>query len=315
MSDTRAERMKCLIIGSGPAGYTAAIYASRANLSPVLYTGKEPGGQLTITNDVENYPGYPDGIMGPQMMEDFKNQSLRFGTDIRYEIITKVDFTGPIHKVWSETGHEIHADTVIISTGASAKWLGIPSEQKLMNKGVSACAVCDGFFFRGQEVAIVGAGDTAAEEATYLAKLCKKVHLLVRRDEMRASKIMQERVLKTENLEIHWNTVTEEILGEDGVEGVRIANVVTGEKTVLPVTGFFVAIGHKPNTDMFAGWLDMDDNKYLKAKPGRTHTNVEGVFVSGDAQDHIYRQAVTAAGTGCMAALDAERYLSDKGII
>jgi len=315
MSDTSVERIKCLIIGSGPAGYTAAIYASRANLSPVLYTGKEPGGQLTITNDVENYPGYPDGIMGPQMMEDFKNQALRFGTDIRYEIITKVDFTGPVHKVWSETGHEIHADTVIISTGASAKWLGLPSEQKLMNKGVSACAVCDGFFFRGQEVAIVGAGDTAAEEATYLAKLCKKVHLLVRRDEMRASKIMQERVLKTENLEIHWNTVTEEILGEDGVEGVRVSNVATGEKTIIPVTGFFVAIGHKPNTDMFTGWIDMDDNKYLKAKPGRTHTNIEGVFVSGDAQDHIYRQAVTAAGTGCMAALDAERYLSDKGII
>ncbi len=309
------ERAKCLIIGSGPAGYTAAIYASRANLSPVLYTGKEPGGQLTITNDVENYPGYPQGIMGPQMMEDFKNQALRFGTDIRYELIEKVDLSGPVHRIWSETGHEIQADTVIIATGASAKWLGLESEQKLMNKGVSACAVCDGFFFRGQEVAIVGAGDTAAEEATYLAKLCKKVHLLVRRNEMRASKIMQERVLKTENLIVHWNTVTEEILGEDGVEGVSIANIQTGEKSVLPVTGFFVAIGHKPNTDLFEGWIDMDDNKYIKAFPGRSFTNVEGVFACGDAQDHIYRQAVTAAGTGCMAALDAERYLSEKGII
>jgi thioredoxin reductase (NADPH) len=315
MSSNSVERLKCLIIGSGPAGYTAAIYASRANLSPVLYTGKEPGGQLTITNDVENYPGYPEGIMGPQMMEDFKNQALRFGTDIRYEMIEKVDFSGSVHKVWSETGHEIHADAVIIATGASAKWLGLPSEQRLMSKGVSACAVCDGFFFRGQEVAIVGAGDTAAEEATYLAKLCKKVHLLVRRDEMRASKIMQERVLNTPNLEVHWNTVTEEILGTDGVEGVRIANVVTGEKSTLDVTGFFVAIGHKPNTELFEGWIDMEENKYIKTIPGRSLTNIEGVFACGDAQDHIYRQAVTAAGTGCMAALDAERYLAEKSII
>jgi thioredoxin reductase (NADPH) len=315
MSVSAAERQKCVIIGSGPAGYTAAIYASRANLAPVLYTGKEPGGQLTITNDVENYPGYPQGVMGPQMMEDFKNQALRFGTDIRYEMIAKVDLTGPVHKIWSETGHEIHADSVIIATGASAKWLGLESEQRLMNKGVSACAVCDGFFFRGQEVAIVGAGDTAAEEATYLSKLCKKVHLLVRRDEMRASKIMQERVLKTPNLEVHWNTETEEILGEDGVEGVRVINNKTGEKTILSVTGFFVAIGHKPNTELFEGWIDMDENKYLKAIPGRTLTNREGVFASGDAQDHIYRQAVTAAGSGCMAALDAERYLAEKEII
>lgn len=315
MSENSVERIKCLIIGSGPAGYTAAIYASRANLSPVLYTGKEPGGQLTITNDVENYPGYPEGIMGPQMMEDFKNQAQRFGTDIRYELIEKVDFTGPVHKIWSETGHEIHADAVIIATGASAKWLGLESEQRLMNKGVSACAVCDGFFFRGQEVAIVGAGDTAAEEATYLAKLCKKVHLLVRRDEMRASKIMQERVFKTPNLEVHWNTVTDEILGEDSVEGARITNTVTGETSTLPVTGFFVAIGHKPNTELFEGWIDMEESKYIKTIPGRSFTNVEGVFASGDAQDHIYRQAVTAAGTGCMAALDAERYLSEKGII
>lgn len=309
------EKLKCLIIGSGPAGYTAAIYASRANLDPVLYTGKEPGGQLTITNDVENYPGYPDGIMGPQMMEDFKNQALRFGTDIRYEMITKVDFSVYPLKVWSETGHEMEALSVIIATGASAKWLGIPSEQKLMNKGVSACAVCDGFFFRGQEVAIVGGGDTAAEEATYLAKLCKKVHLLVRRDEMRASKIMQERVINTPNLEVHWNTETVEILGEDAVNGVKIRNVNTKDESTLDVTGFFVAIGHKPNTEIFEGWLEMDENKYLKAVPGRTHTKVEGVFVSGDAADHIYRQAVTAAGSGCMAALDAERFLAAKGLI
>ncbi|MBP6448212.1 MAG: thioredoxin-disulfide reductase [Saprospiraceae bacterium] len=315
MSVSTTERQKCVIIGSGPAGYTAAIYASRANLAPVLYTGKEPGGQLTITNDVENYPGYPQGVMGPQMMEDFKNQAVRFGTDIRYEMIARVDFTGPVHKIWSETGHEVQADTVIIATGASAKWLGLESEHRLMSKGVSACAVCDGFFFRGQEVAIVGAGDTAAEEATYLAKMCKKVHLLVRRDEMRASKIMQERVRNTANLEVHWNTETEEILGVEGVEGVRIVNNKTSVKTELNVTGFFVAIGHKPNTDLFEGWIDMDDNKYLKAVPGRTLTNREGVFASGDAQDHIYRQAVTAAGSGCMAALDAERYLSEKGII
>ncbi|HRG66731.1 MAG TPA: FAD-dependent oxidoreductase, partial [Saprospiraceae bacterium] len=272
------ERVNCLIIGSGPAGYTAAIYASRANLNPVLYTGKEPGGQLTITTEVENYPGYPQGIQGPEMMEDFKNQALRFGADIRFELIDKVDFTGPVHKIWSETGHEIHAHAVIIATGASAKWLGLPSEQKLMNKGVSACAVCDGFFFRKQEVAIVGAGDTAAEEATYLAKLCSKVHMLVRKDEMRASKIMQERVKNTPNLEVHYNTETLEILGEDGVTGARVKNNATGEETVLNVTGFFVAIGHKPNTDIFNGWLDMDDNGYLKTVPGRTLTNIPGVF-------------------------------------
>jgi thioredoxin reductase (NADPH) len=309
------EQLNCLIIGSGPAGYTAAIYASRANLKPVLYTGKEPGGQLTITNDVENYPGYPNGIMGPQMMEDFKNQALRFGTDIRFELISKVDFSGPVHKVWSETGHEMHANSVIIATGASAKWLGLPSEQKLMNKGVSACAVCDGFFFRKQDVAIVGAGDTAAEEATYLSKLCNHVHMLVRKDEMRASKIMQERVLKTPNITVHFNTETLEILGEEGVTGAKIKNNKTGVESELAVTGFFVAIGHKPNTDLFKDWLDMDEAGYLKAVPGRTLTKVEGVFVSGDAQDHIYRQAVTAAGSGCMAALDAERYLAEKEII
>ena len=308
------EKIDCLIIGSGPAGYTAAIYAARADLKPVLYTGKEPGGQLTITNEVENYPGYPEGIMGPEMMEDFKKQAERFGTDIRYEIITKVDFSGPIHKIWSETGHEIHANSVIIATGASAKWLGLESEAKFQNKGVSACAVCDGFFFRGQEVAIVGGGDTAAEESTYLAKLCKKVHLIVRRDEMRASKIMQDRVLNTPNLVVHWNTETEEILGSDFVEGVKVRNNKTGESQVLPVTGFFVAIGHKPNTDIFKDWLDMDENGYIKTVPGTTRTNIDGVFASGDAQDHVYRQAVTAAGTGCMAALDAERYLATKGI-
>lgn len=309
------EKVNCLIIGSGPAGYTAAIYASRANLNPVLYTGKEPGGQLTITTEVENFPGYPQGVQGPEMMEDFKNQALRFGADIRFELIDKVDFTGPVHKIWSETGHEIHAHAVIIATGASAKWLGLPSEQKLMNKGVSACAVCDGFFFRKQEVAIVGAGDTAAEEATYLAKLCSKVHMLVRKDEMRASKIMQERVKNTPNLEVHYNTETAEILGEEGVTGARLKNNVTGEETIINVTGFFVAIGHKPNTDIFSGWLDMDENGYLKTVPGRSLTNIPGVFASGDAQDHIYRQAVTAAGSGCMAALDAERYLSEHGII
>lgn len=313
--DNSVEKVHCLIIGSGPAGYTAAIYAARANMKPVLYTGKEPGGQLTITNDVENYPGYPDGVLGPQMMEDFKNQALRFETDIRYELIDKVDFSSWPHKVWSETGHEIHADAVIIATGASAKWLGLESEQKLMNKGVSACAVCDGFFFRGQEVAVVGAGDTAAEEATYLSKLCTKVHLIVRRDEMRASKIMQERVMKTPNIQIHWNTVTEEILGDDGVTGVKVRNVQTNALSEIPVTGFFIAIGHKPNTEIFEGIIEMDESKYIRTVPGRTLTNVEGVFACGDAQDNMYRQAVTAAGTGCMAALDAERYLAAKGVI
>ncbi len=313
MSDTNIK--KTVIIGSGPAGYTAAIYASRANMEPVLYTGPEPGGQLTITTDVENYPGYPDGIQGPEMMEHFKNQAIRFGTEVLFEMISKVDFSGPVHKIWTESGEEIHAHTVIIATGASAKWLGLESEQRLMNQGVSACAVCDGFFFRNQEVAIVGAGDTAAEEATYLAKLCTKVHMFVRRDEMRASKIMQERVLKTENIQMYWNTETEEVLGETDVTGVRIKNNKTGETSEIPVTGFFVAIGHKPNTDIFKGWIDMEDSGYLITKPGTAKTNIDGVFASGDAQDHVYRQAVTAAGTGCMAALDAERYLAAKGII
>lgn len=309
------EKVKCLIIGSGPAGYTAAVYAARANLQPVLYTGKEPGGQLMITTDVENYPGYPDGIMGPQMMEDFRKQAERFGTGVRYEMITKVDFSGPVHRAWSETGHEVHADTVIISTGASARWLGLDSEKRLANKGVSACAVCDGFFFRGQEVAVVGGGDTAAEEALYLSKLCPAVHLLIRRDEMRASKIMQERVFKTGNIKIHWNTEALEILGENEVNGVRVINNRTKEESTIPVKGFFVAIGHQPNTDIFRGWIDMDDLGYLQTNGKSTKTNIEGVFASGDAQDRVYRQAVTAAGTGCMAALDAERYLTEKGVI
>ncbi|MFT6337182.1 MAG: thioredoxin reductase (NADPH) [Saprospiraceae bacterium] len=315
MENKSPEKVHCLIIGSGPAGYTAAIYAARANMKPILYTGKDPGGQLTITNDVENYPGYPDGIMGPEMMEHFRKQAERFGTEVRYEMIEKVDFSGDKHKVWSETGHEIEADAVIISTGASAKWLGLKSETKLMNKGVSACAVCDGFFFRGKEVIIVGAGDTAAEEATYLAKLCTKVHMLVRKDAMRASKIMQKRVLDAENIEVYWNTETVEVLGDDEVIGAKVKNNKTGEESVINSSAFFVAIGHKPNTWIFEDYLDMDDAKYLVTKPDTTNTNVEGVFASGDAQDNVYRQAVTAAGTGCMAALDAERYLAAKGII
>lgn len=310
-----AEHVNCLIIGSGPAGYTAAIYAARANMKPLLFTGMEPGGQLMITTDVENYPGYPEGIMGPKMMDDFRAQAERFNTDIRYELIDKVDFSGPVHKVWTEKGVEIHADSVIISTGASAKWLGLPSERKLMNKGVSACAVCDGFFYKGLEVAVVGGGDTAAEEASYLSKLCPKVHLIVRRDEMRASKIMQDRVKKTENIEIHWNTETVEVLGEDEVTGVKVINNKTQETSEIPVKGFFVAIGHKPNTGIFKNWLDMDQTGYLTVVPGTSRTNIEGVFASGDAADNVYRQAVTAAGTGCMAALDAERYLTEKEII
>lgn len=309
------EHVKCLIIGSGPAGYTAAIYAARANMEPVLYTGKDPGGQLIITTEVDNYPGYPEGVMGPQMMEDFRKQAERFGTQVRYDMINKVDLSGPVHKVWTEGGVEVHADTVIISTGASAKWLGLESEQKFMNKGVSACAVCDGFFFRGQDVVIVGGGDTACEEASYLAKLCPNVHMLVRRDELRASKIMQKRVMNTENITIHWNTETVEVIGEDEVAGVKVINNKTNETSVIDSKGFFVAIGHKPNTDIFSDWLERDDIGYLNVTPGSTHTKVEGVFVAGDAQDRIYRQAVTAAGTGCMAALDAERYLTEKEII
>lgn len=309
------EPLKTVIVGSGPAGYTAAIYAARANLSPVLFTGKEPGGQLMITTDVENFPGYPDGIMGPQMMEDLRKQAERFDTKVNYELIEKVDFTGPVHKIWTESGEEILAHTVIISTGASARWLGIESEQRLMNNGVSACAVCDGFFYRGKEVAIVGAGDSAAEEALYLSNLCPTVHMFVRRDEMRASKIMQDRVLKQENIKIYWNTETEEILGDEFVTGVRVKNNKTGDTQEIAVEGFFVAIGHVPNTKIFKDWIDMEDTGYLIHQPNSTKTNVPGVFVSGDASDHVYRQAITAAGTGCMAALDAERYLGETGII
>ena len=318
MSDTNSnsntEHVKCLIIGSGPAGYTAAIYAARADMKPVMYQGLQPGGQLTITTEVENFPGYPDGANGPEMMVDFEKQAKRFGTDVRFGMATEVDFTGPIHKVVIDGNKTITADSVIIATGASAKWLGLESEQRLNGFGVSACAVCDGFFFKGQEVAIVGGGDTAAEEASYLAKLCSKVTMLVRKDELRASKAMQHRVLNTPNIEVLFNHETKEILGDKGVEGVKVYDNLKGEEKVIPVTGFFVAIGHKPNTDIFKGWLEMDNVGYLKVIPGTSKTNIEGVFASGDAADKIYRQAVTAAGTGCMAALDAERYLAEKGI-
>lgn len=309
------EHVKCLIIGSGPAGYTAAVYAARAGLKPVLYTGLEAGGQLTQTTDVENYPGYPEGVMGPQMMEDFRKQAARFGTDIRYSTIARVDLNQTPKQVWTDEEKLITADAVIICTGASAKWLGLESEKRLNGLGVSACAVCDGFFYRGKDVVVVGGGDTAAEEATYLSKLCSHVHLLVRKGEMRASQIMQERVLKTPNITVHWHTETDEILGGEVVEAVRIHNVQTGEKTELKVQGFFVAIGHKPNTDLFAGQLNMDETGYLITEGKSSYTNVEGVFAAGDVQDSHYRQAVTAAGSGCMAALDAERWLADKGLI
>ncbi len=309
------EHVKCLIIGSGPAGYTAAIYAARANMNPVLYQGTQPGGQLTTTNEVENFPGYPEGVTGPEMMLQLQAQAQRFETDIRDGWVTKVDFSGDVHKVWVNEEKEIHADTIIISTGASAKYLGLDSEQKYLKLGggVSACAVCDGFFYRNQEVVIVGAGDSACEEAHYLSKLCKKVTMLVRRDEFRASKIMEARVRNTENIEILFNTETDEVLGDGQVvNAVRVVNNKTNEKQDIPATGFFVAIGHKPNTDIFKGYLDLDETGYIINVPGSSKTNVEGVFVSGDAADHVYRQAVTAAGTGCMAALDAERYLAAK---
>lgn len=309
-----SEKVHCLIIGSGPAGYTAAIYAARAGLNPVLYQGIQPGGQLTITTEVENYPGYADGVQGPDMMVHFEKQASRMGADIRYGVATKVDFSAAPFKVEIDEEKWIEAESVIISTGASAKWLGIESEQRLNGYGVSACAVCDGFFFKGKEVAIVGAGDTAAEEALYLSKLCTTVHMIVRRDEMRASKVMQDRVLNTANIKMYWNSETDEVLGDKKVTGVRIKNNKTGEKTEIPVSAFFVAIGHSPNSEIFKGWLDMDDAGYIKTIPGTSKTNIEGVFASGDVQDKIYRQAVTAAGTGCMAALDAERYLSAKGI-
>jgi thioredoxin reductase (NADPH) len=311
--ENNLEKVQCLIIGSGPAGYTAAIYAARANLKPVLYQGIQPGGQLTITTEVENYPGYPEGIQGPDMMINFEKQAARMGADVRYGLATKVDFMETPFKVWIDEEKLMLADTVIISTGASAKWLGLESEQRLNGYGVSACAVCDGFFFKGKEVAIVGAGDTAAEEALYLSKLCSKVHMLVRRDQMRASKIMQERVLHTPNIEVYWNSSTEEVLGESKVEAVRIKNHVTSEVKDIPVSAFFVAIGHTPNSDIFKGWVEMDDSGYLVTIPGTSKTNIEGVFAAGDVQDKHYRQAVTAAGSGCMAALDAEKYLMMKG--
>lgn len=309
-----SEKVHCLIIGSGPAGYTAAIYASRAGLKPVLYQGIQPGGQLTITTEVENYPGYPDGIQGPDMMLHFENQAKRMGADIRYGLATKVDFSARPLKVEIDEEKWIETDALIISTGASAKWLGIESEQRLNGYGVSACAVCDGFFFKGKEVAIVGAGDTAAEEALYLSKICSRVHMIVRRDEMRASKVMQDRVINTPNIKVYWNSETDEILGDKKVQGMRIKNNKTGEKQEIAVDAFFVAIGHKPNSDIFKGLLDMDEAGYIKTIPGTSKTNVEGVFAAGDVQDKVYRQAVTAAGSGCMAALDAERYLSEKGL-
>ena len=312
MSDT-IEKIKCLIIGSGPAGYTAAIYAARANMNPVLYQGMQPGGQLTTTNEVENFPGYPEGVTGPEMMNQLQAQAKRFGTDVRDGWATKVDLSGDIKKVWINDSIEIHAETVIISTGATAKYLGIPSEQHYlqMGGGVSACAVCDGFFYRNQEVIIVGAGDSACEEAHYLSKLCKKVTMLVRTENFRASKIMEERVRKTENIEILLNTETVEVIGDGQVvTAVKVLDKTAKEEKIIPATGFFVAIGHKPNTDIFKDYIDLDETGYIKNIPGTSKTNVTGVFVGGDAADHVYRQAITAAGTGCMAALDAERYLA-----
>jgi thioredoxin reductase (NADPH) len=314
MDQSSNEKVNCLIIGSGPAGYTAAIYASRANIKPLLYQGIQPGGQLTITTEVENYPGYPDGIQGPEMMVNFEKQAARMGADIRYGLATSVDFSSHPLKVQIDEEKWIEANSVIISTGASAKWLGLPSEERLNGFGVSACAVCDGFFFKGKEVAIVGAGDTAAEEALYLSKLCTTVHMIVRKSQMRASKVMQDRVLKTSNIKIYWNSITEEILGEKKVEAVALINQQSGEKTTIPVSAFFVAIGHEPNSGIFKGWIDMDETGYIKTIPGTSKTNIEGVFAAGDVQDKYYRQAVTAAGSGCMAALDAERFLSEKGL-
>ena len=304
-----------LIIGSGPAGYTAAIYAARANVQPILFQGIQPGGQLTITTEVENYPGFPNGVQGPELMEFFEKQAVNMGANCRYGMIDKVDFSTQPYKAWVADEVYIEAKSIIICTGASAKWLGIPSETKYNGYGVSACAVCDGFFFKGQEVAIVGAGDTAAEEALYLSKICSKVHLLIRKDKMRASKIMQDRLFKTANIKIYWNTETDEILGEKKVNGVRIYNTISKEKTIIPITGFFVAIGHQPNSSLFKDFIDMDENGYINTKPGTTQTNLPGIFAAGDIQDTHYRQAITAAGTGCMAALEAERYLSANELI
>ncbi|HQV40219.1 MAG: thioredoxin-disulfide reductase [Flavobacteriales bacterium] len=315
MSNT-PETLDCLIIGSGPAAYSAAIYAARADLKPVVIEGPVPGGQLTQTTDVDNYPGYPDGRSGPEMMEDLKKQAQRFKTDVRSGWVTKVDFTGPMHKVWVDEKTEIHARTVIIATGASAKWLGLPNEIRLrdIGGGVTACAVCDGFFYKGQTVALVGAGDSAAEEATYLAKLCPKVYMLVRRDEFRASKAMVHRVMNTPQIEVLYNHEVKDVLGDQVVEGIIAVNNKTGEERKLDVSGLFMAIGHTPATELFKDWLDMDPQGYLKHVPDRTSTKIPGVFVSGDAADRVYRQAVTSAGTGCMAALDAERYLAAEGV-
>ena len=307
------EHAHCLIIGSGPAGYTAAIYAARAGLKPILYEGLQPGGQLTITTDVENYPGYPDGVQGPQMMDDFRKQAVRMGADCRYGIVTEVDFSVTPKRIVVDQQTVLTADAVIIATGASAKWLGLPSEQRLNGYGVSACAVCDGFFFRGQDVALVGGGDTAAEEATYLAKLCRKVYMIVRRDALRASKAMQERVMRTPNIEVLWNHETLEILGDQTVSGVRLMNNLNQTERRLEIQGFFVAIGHQPNTGLFSTYLRLDETGYIETIPGSSKTNIPGVFAAGDAQDKIYRQAVTAAGSGCMAALDAERWLAEMG--
>ena len=311
--NTEFEKTKCLIIGSGPAGYTAAIYAARADLKPIVYEGLQPGGQLTITTEVENFPGYPDGITGPEMMEQLKKQAQRFGTDVRWGIVNEVDFSERPFKISADDGKKILADTVIIATGASAKWLGIESEKKYNGQGVSACATCDGFFYRGKDVAIVGGGDTAAEEATYLAKLCKKVYMIVRRDELRASKAMQEKVFNTPNIEILWNHTTKEILGNfSGVNGVLLTNTKTGEDKQIDIHGFFVAIGHSSNTELFKDQIKLDEMDYIITTPGSTQTNIEGVFAAGDVQDHHYRQAITAAGSGCMAAIEAERFLSSK---
>jgi len=315
MSDTKTEKTQCLIIGSGPAGYTAAIYAARADLKPMMYQGLQPGGQLTTTTEVDNYPGYPEGTAGPEMMEDFKKQAERFETDVRWGMITEIDLSQRPFIAKADDGKTIVAETVIISTGATARWLGMPSESEYNGYGVSACATCDGYFYKGKDVVVVGGGDTAAEEATYLAKLCRKVYLVHRRDELRASKAMQKRVLNTKNLEVIWNHVPKEIVGEtEGfakkVTGVILTNVLNGEEKRVDVDGFFVAIGHKPNTEMFIGQLEMDETGYLITKPDSTATKTEGVFAAGDVQDHVYRQAVTAAGTGCMAALEAERFLA-----
>lgn len=312
--NTHPNHHKVLIIGSGPAGYTAAIYAARAGLKPILFTGQQIGGQLITTTEVENFPGYPHGVQGPEMMEELRQQAARFGTDVRYSLVTKVDFSVHPHKVWTDAGDAHTADAVIISTGAEAKYLGVPGEQYFLNRGVSACAVCDGFFFQGLPVAVVGGGDTAAEEASYLAGLCPEVHMLVRSDKLRASKIMQERVQANPRITIHWNTETVEVMGEEKVNAVRVRNRVSGEEKEIPVKGFFVAIGHKPNTEIFKPYLDMNEMGYITTHGKSTHTNVEGVFASGDAQDFVYRQAVTAAGTGCMAALDAERWLKENGL-